>query len=76
MSQEVLDFPVNNSICEAHGCFEEATAKIKVKVGQLGSISVDLCSNCVKKFDIIWSLLDRFEPLSNTGPIISGVVQK
>ena len=51
MTKEVLDFQVNNGICEAVGCFARATTKIKVKVGQLGSISLDLCNDCIGKFN-------------------------
>lgn len=36
--------------CEAVGCFAKATARIAVKVGNLGAISLLLCSNCVTKF--------------------------
>jgi hypothetical protein len=51
MNKEVIGFQVNN-ICEGYGCFEKATTKISVKVGQLGSISLDLCANCTEKFDV------------------------
>ena len=51
MDKQVIDFQVNN-ICEAFGCSQKATTKISVKVGQLGSISLDLCANCTKKFDV------------------------
>ena len=51
MSKEVFDLQVYNSICEAVGCFAKATAKINVKAGQLGTIPLDLCIECVKKFD-------------------------
>ena len=50
MNTEVLDFQVNNPICEATGCLEKATDKIMVKVGSLGVITLLLCSNCVPKF--------------------------
>jgi hypothetical protein len=51
MSQQTLDPEVNNSICEAVGCFAKATTKIAVKVGQQGVISLCLCQNCISKFD-------------------------
>jgi hypothetical protein len=51
MSKEVIELQVNNTICEAVGCFKRATTKIDVRVGQLGSIPLDLCIECVKKFD-------------------------
>ena len=52
MNRELLDFQVNNT-CEAYGCFEKAATTIKVRVGHLGIIPLDLCANCVKKFDEI-----------------------
>jgi hypothetical protein len=52
MNKEVLHLQVNNVICEGYGCFNKATTIINVKVGQLGSISLDLCANCTEKFDV------------------------
>ena len=52
MNNEVLHLQVNNVICEGYGCSEIAATKINVKVGNLGSISLHLCTNCVKKFDV------------------------
>ena len=42
--------PVNNSVCEAVDCCSPAEVHIKVKVGQVGSISLSLCNDCVRKF--------------------------
>jgi hypothetical protein len=39
-----------SQVCEATGCFEKATNNIVIKVGNLGAISLLLCSNCVPKF--------------------------
>ena len=50
MDKQVIDFEVNNT-CEAYGCFQKATTKINVKVGRLGWIVLDVCSDCVGKFD-------------------------
>jgi hypothetical protein len=50
LTQNTLSAPVNNIICDAYGCFEKAATKIDVRVGKLGSISLDLCIECVKKF--------------------------
>lgn len=50
MTKEVMELQVNNSTCEAADCFEKAATKIDVTVGKLGSISLDLCIECVKKF--------------------------
>jgi hypothetical protein len=52
MNNEVLHLQVYNVICEGFGCFKKATTKINVKVGQLGTILLDLCIDCVKKFDV------------------------
>jgi hypothetical protein len=52
MNNEALHLQANNVICEGYGCFNKATTKINVKVGQLGSISLDLCANCTEKFDV------------------------
>ena len=41
---------VNNSICEATGCTDRATTQLSVRVGDLGNISLSLCSNCVTRF--------------------------
>jgi hypothetical protein len=51
LTQNTLPTPLNNIICEGYGCFKKATTKIKVRVGQLGTIPLDLCTYCVKKFD-------------------------
>ena len=51
MNNKVLHLQVNNVICEGFGCFNKATTKINVKVGQLGTIPLDLCTECMKKFD-------------------------
>jgi hypothetical protein len=51
MNNEVLHLQANNVICEGYGCFNKATTKINVKVGQLGTIPLDLCTDCLKKFD-------------------------
>ena len=37
-------------MCEALDCFSQATAQIEVRVGQLGTISLSLCKDCVSKF--------------------------
>jgi hypothetical protein len=49
MNREVLHLQVNNVICEGYDCFNKANTKINVKVGQLGTILLDLCTDCVKK---------------------------
>jgi hypothetical protein len=51
LDKEILDFQVNNTICEAIQCFAKATNKIDVKVGESGVIPLYLCKHCVRKFD-------------------------
>jgi hypothetical protein len=71
MSKEVMEAQVNNTICEAVGCFEKAATKINVKVGERGSISLDLCSSCIHKFDQKGRMLESVvQTLSNTNRII------
>jgi hypothetical protein len=66
MDKKVIDYKINN-ICEAYGCFEKAVATIKVRVGKIGSISLHLCSNCIRKFDQKEMMLEQVDqPLSNT----------
>lgn len=37
-------------VCEATGCFKKATERIAIKVGDLGAISLFVCSDCVTRF--------------------------
>jgi hypothetical protein len=48
---QTLDPVSNNSICEAVGCFEKATSQIVVKVGERREIELNLCKNCIDKFE-------------------------
>jgi hypothetical protein len=48
----VIDIQRNNVICEANGCYKQATNEIKLDVGQFGKISLFLCKNCLPKFTI------------------------
>jgi len=41
---------VNNSICEAIGCFAKAKFKVPINVGTIGKISLFLCENCRPRF--------------------------
>jgi hypothetical protein len=51
LDNEILDFQVNNTICEAIRCFAKASNKIDVKVGENGVIPLYLCNHCIRKFD-------------------------
>lgn len=46
----LIEGVTEGSICEAVNCFLPAAIKINVDVGQLGSISLSLCNDCVAKF--------------------------
>ena len=48
----IIDIQDNNVICEANGCYKQATNEIKLDVGQSGKISLFLCKNCLPKFTI------------------------
>jgi len=48
----LIDIQDNNVICEANGCYKQATNEIKLDVGQFGKISLFLCKDCVPKFTI------------------------
>jgi len=75
MNKEVLDCRVNN-ICEAYGCFEKAATTINVTVGQLGIIPLDLCNDCVRKFDQKERMLESVhQPVSNTNQITPSSMQ-
>ena len=48
--QSMVSSGINKNLCEAFNCFAEATRKIDVKVGHNGTIVLNLCNDCVKKF--------------------------
>jgi hypothetical protein len=50
MSENTISSEIYNVICEAYGCYAKATTEISVKVGQQGTISLQLCKDCVNKF--------------------------
>jgi hypothetical protein len=40
----------NKIVCEAIDCLSFATQEIKVSAGKFGTISLNLCNNCVNLF--------------------------
>lgn len=48
----IIHIENNNVICEANGCYQNATNKITLDVGQFGKVSVFVCENCLPKFII------------------------
>lgn len=52
MSQNTIPCKDNKNICEAFGCFAEATKNIEVQIGKQGTISLHLCESCVGKFQV------------------------
>jgi hypothetical protein len=64
-------FHNDDNICEAIGCFVEATSKVNVKVGMEGTITLHLCVNCIHKFDQKEKVLESvLQPVSNTNQFI------
>jgi hypothetical protein len=50
--QSVLSLESNKNLsCEAYGCNKAATTQITVNVGVLGDVDLNLCKNCVPKFN-------------------------
>jgi hypothetical protein len=50
MSQGTISSDINKNICEAFGCFADATIKIEVKVGQQKAITLELWVVNIKVF--------------------------
>jgi hypothetical protein len=50
MNNHYYAHDVNIDCCEATGCTARATTQLSVRVGDLGAISLSLCSSCVKRF--------------------------
>jgi hypothetical protein len=50
MHKEILEAQAYNGICEAQGCFANASEVIFVKVGNQVEIPLFLCKHCVRKF--------------------------
>lgn len=50
MNDWAIKLEVDNGLCEAINCSSKAAIQLKVKVGQLGNMSLSLCNDCVKKF--------------------------
>ena len=48
----IINIQDNNVICEANGCYKQATNEIRLDVGQFGKISLFVCRNCIPKFKI------------------------
>jgi hypothetical protein len=42
----------NNVICEANGCYKQATNEIELDIGQFGKILLFVCKNCIPKFKV------------------------
>jgi uncharacterized protein YggL (DUF469 family) len=50
MRQSTIPAEVNKKICDAFSCSAIATTEIAVKISQERAISVQLCEQCVGKF--------------------------
>jgi hypothetical protein len=43
--------PISDQICEAYRCNKQATVQKIVNVGIFGDVTLNLCRNCVSKFN-------------------------
>jgi hypothetical protein len=50
MSNQSISQANNKNICNAFGCSSNATQKISVSAGTFGTISLNLCNNCIGLF--------------------------
>jgi len=50
MIKSTLSNQINKEICNAFGCYKNATEKINVSAGTFGTISLNLCNNCIGLF--------------------------
>jgi hypothetical protein len=47
---KTLASQLDKSICDGFGCDREAKIEVRANVGELGTIDLILCENCVPKF--------------------------
>jgi hypothetical protein len=54
IDQALLSSASNKNVsyrtCEAYACIKKATIQIRVNVGVLGNVNLNLCKDCVSKF--------------------------
>ena len=50
MSQDTKPTQVNKNLCDGNSCSRKATSEIEVSIGELGTIKLNLCENCIPKF--------------------------
>jgi hypothetical protein len=50
-SQTGQSTQVNKNLCDCNDCSRTATTEIEVNVGKLGIIKLNLCENCIPKFE-------------------------
>jgi hypothetical protein len=53
MNKYDISTELNNLICEANNCKNNACHIIKLDVGPFGKITLNLCKNCLPKFEDI-----------------------
>lgn len=51
MSQDTQPTHVNKNSCDCNGCTRAATTEVAINVGELGIIKLNLCENCIPKFN-------------------------
>jgi hypothetical protein len=52
MNKYNISTELNNLICEASDCKDNACHQIKIDVGRFGKITLNLCRNCIPKFTV------------------------
>jgi hypothetical protein len=50
MTNNSNNFELNNLICEAVGCTQEATVEVNVRIGHNSTLTLNLCKTCVPQF--------------------------
>lgn len=56
MNKYNISTEINNRICEANDCKNIATNEIKADAGKFGKITLNLCKNCVHKFEVNYNI--------------------
>jgi hypothetical protein len=51
MNKYNISNEINNLICEANDCKNNACEQIKIDIGRFGKITLNLCKNCAPKFE-------------------------
>ena len=69
MDNNILPSEVYKGLCEALGCFTQATGEVKIAVGHLGTIKLLVCDNCKPKFSDYEFVLNTKREFNHDGSI-------